>query len=107
MKDGNSNSRKVPLKFQLFFKRWTALASYTRRNEEMCRVETTRIMNRISEIKIRHPELSKYLNEMPEFHQTTHSKIMLTDLVNYSNSLFNLLDKYERESKRVSDSSKS
>ena len=41
----------------------------------------------------------KYLNEMPEFpFNVNDSEIRLADLMNYNNSLLELLEKYELES---------
>ena len=68
------------------------------RNQRIHQAETMRIMDRISEIKERHPELIKYLNEMPEFPMNVNdSKIKLADLMNYNNSLLELLEKYDLE----------
>lgn len=62
--------------------------------------ETRRILARILEIKKKRPELSKYLNEMPEFPTNRNdSPIKLADLRKYHNQLLELLEKYELESK--------
>lgn len=55
-------------------------------------------MDRIMEIKNRHPELSKYLNKIPEFRPNVYdSENRLADIRKYNMSLLNLLDKYEQE----------
>ncbi len=55
-------------------------------------------MDRIMEIKNRHPELSKYLNKMPEFRTSVNdSENRLADIRKYNISLLDLLDKYEVE----------
>jgi len=55
-------------------------------------------MNRILEIKNRHPELSKYLNKIPEFRPNEKdSEIRLADLRKYHTKLLELLEKYELE----------
>ena len=87
--------------FQAFFLRLQELVSYKRRNHKIHQLETMKIMDRISEIGKRHPELSKYLNEMPEFPPDINdSEIKLADLRRYNNNLLELLEKYELESQK-------
>lgn len=96
------------MRFHLFFHRLKSLVSYKRRNEKIHQEETMRIMNRIQEIKTKHPELTKYLNEMPEFPpEVNDSEIKLADLIKYNNSLMELLKKYESESNKKSESGES
>lgn len=58
-------------------------------------------MARILEIKKKRPELSRYLDEMPEFPVNENdSKIKLADLRRYHNNLLELLEKYELESNK-------
>lgn len=93
------------MRFHLFFDRLKSMVSYKRRNEKIHQEETMKIINRIQEIKTRHPELSKYLNEMPEFPpKVNDSEIRLADLMKYNNSLLELLEKYESESNKSSES---
>jgi hypothetical protein len=62
-----------------------------------------KMKDRISKIGTRHPELSKYLNDMPEFsHNLNDPKIRLRDLRGYKNHLLELLEKYELESHKDS-----
>jgi hypothetical protein len=50
-----------------------------------------------------HPELSKYLNDIPEFTSNVNdSAIRLADLRKYNNRLLELLEKYEVESHKSS-----
>ena len=88
---------------QTFFLRLQELVSYKRRNHRIHQLETMKIMDRISEIGKKHPELSKYLNEMPEFRPDINdSEIKLADLRRYNNHLLELLEKYEMESNKDS-----
>lgn len=89
--------------FQTFFLRVQELVSYKHRTRKIHQLETMKIMDRILEIKKRHPELSKYLNEMPEFPANVNdSEIRLADLRKYNNNLLELLEKYELESTKSS-----
>ncbi|WP_043023868.1 hypothetical protein [Fluviicola taffensis] len=75
-----------------------------RKRAEVHQQETMKIMDRISEIKNKHPELIKYLNEMPQFPTSANdSEIRLKDLMQYHNSLLELLEKYELESSTHSE----
>ena len=95
----NQDKKLQPMRFHLFFHRLKSLVSYKHRNEKIHREETMKIMNRIQEIKTKHPGLTKYLNEMPEFPPDVNdSEIKLADLIKYNNSLLELLKKYESES---------
>lgn len=58
-------------------------------------------MARIMEIKKKRPELSRYLDEMPEFPPDKNdSPIKLADLRRYHNKLLELLEKYELEANK-------
>jgi len=58
-------------------------------------------MKRILEIKKKRPELSKYLNEMPESpFNKNDSEIKLADWRRYHTHLLELLEKYESESNK-------
>lgn len=64
-------------------------------------LETGKILARIREIKKKRPELSKYLNEIPEIPTNRNdSPIKLADLRKYHNQLLELLEKYELESNK-------
>lgn len=89
--------------FQTFFHQVQEFVSSKHRNHQAYQRETMRIMDRIAVIRNRHPELSKYLNEMPEFPSNENdSEIRLVDLRNYNNHLLELLEKYEQESHKDS-----
>lgn len=95
----NPVKKMKPNRFQRCVHYLRGMWSPKYRNQRIHQAETMRIMDRISEIKERHPELIKYLNEMPDFPvNITDSKIRLADLMNYNNSLLELLEKYELES---------
>lgn len=95
----NPIKKSVSNRFQRCVRYLKGMLSSKCRNQRIHQAETMRIMHRISEIKERHPELIKYLNEMPEFpFNVNDSKIRLADLMNYNNSLLELLEKYELES---------
>ncbi|WP_341905236.1 hypothetical protein [Fluviicola taffensis] len=77
------------------------MISVRRRNYRIHQLETQKILNRILEIKNRHPELSKYLNRIPEFRPNREdSEIRMADLRRYHNNLLELLEKYELELKK-------
>jgi hypothetical protein len=77
--------------------------SQKHRKQHIHQLETTRILDRILEIKNRRPELSRYLNEMPEFPEnSTDSKMRLADIRKYHNRLLELLEKYDLELQRDS-----
>lgn len=64
-------------------------------------VETRKILARIMEIKKNRPELSRYLDEMPEFPPHENDpEIRLADLRGYHIRLLDLLEKYELESSK-------
>lgn len=84
-----------------FFHRSGGLISVKRRKYRLHQLETKKILNRILEIKNRHPELSKYLNRIPEFRTNVEdSEIRMADLRKYHTHLLELLEKYELESKK-------
>jgi hypothetical protein len=77
------------------------MISVKRRNYQIHKLETKKILNRILAIKNRHPELSKYLNRIPEFRTNVEdSKIRMADLRKYHAYLVELLEKYELELKK-------
>jgi|GEM_PF-6529746 len=77
------------------------MMSVRRRNYQIHKLETKKILNRILEIKNRHPELSKYLNRIPEFRTNVEdSKIRMADLRKYHAYLLVLLEEYELELKK-------
>lgn len=95
----NQIKKSTVTSFHTFFLRLKELVSYKRRNQKIHQLETMKIMERISEIERSHPELSIYLNEMPEFPSSINdSEIKSSDLRNYHNHLLDLLEKYEQES---------
>ena len=92
--------KKSPVNnFRTFFGRLKKMTDLKRRNQQNRQVETLRIMDRISQIRNRHPELAVYLNAIPEFPPSADdSEIKLADLRRYRNNLLELLEKYELES---------
>lgn len=99
----NQANRSVSKNFRTFFRRFRGLTNIKRRNFKIHEIETKRITDRILEIKNRHPELSKYLNKIPEFRSNADdSEIRLADIRKYNVSLLELLDKYELESHKTS-----
>jgi hypothetical protein len=86
-----------------FFLRVKELLSRKYRKHKIHQRETMIIMDRISVISNMHPELSKYLNDIPEFTSNVNdSAIRLADLRKYNNRLLELLEKYEVESHKSS-----
>lgn len=85
--------------FRIFLHRSGELISVKGRNYKTHQLETRRITDRILEIKKNHPELSKYLNMIPEFKSHANdSETRLADLRKYQVKLLDLLEKYEIES---------
>jgi hypothetical protein len=98
---GNQSKKLALNSFQAYSYRFRGLISAKRKNYRMHQLETMKIMSRILEIKKKRPELSKYLDEMPEFPQNVNdSEIRLADLRKYHNDLLELLEKYELEAKK-------
>ena len=97
----NQVSNSLLNRFRKFVGSSLGFLSRKHRVYRIHQAETNKILARILEIKKNRPELSKYLNEMPEIHTNRKdSSIKLADLRKYHNQLLELLEKYELESKK-------
>lgn len=96
IKNPSSNS------FQASYHRLLALVSHKHRKQRINQLEIKKRMDRILEIKNKHPELSKYLNRIPEFLPNMHdSELKLATLRKYNDQLLELLEKYTLEAKKI------
>jgi hypothetical protein len=100
-KMGNQVSHSGLKRVWDFLGSFPGLVSAKRRKYKLHQLEINKIMKRILEIKKKRPELSKYLNEIPEFSTNENdSEIKLADLRRYHTRLLELLEKYESESNK-------
>ena len=98
----NQTDKSLIKSFRTFLHRSRGgMISINLRNYRIHKLETKKILIRILEIKNRHPELSKYLNRIPEFRTNVEdSEIRMADLRKYHTHLLELLEKYELELKK-------